>query len=90
MAQQQRVEAQVTALRNDFRLRLIRPGDSSQANEFKDDPEFFDLSDPSRIQLITVDFHSIDSRATTPEQAKAWMDRVEATFDFQALKALIR
>ena len=30
LAQQQRVDAQVTALRNDYRLKLIRPGDASQ------------------------------------------------------------
>lgn len=90
LAQRQRVDAQVTALRNDLRLKLIGPGDASEANEFKDDPTFYDSSDPSRIQLITVDFVSLDSRETSAEQAKAWMDQVEATFDYQALKALIR
>jgi hypothetical protein len=89
-AQKRRVEDQVHTVRDDFRLKLIRPGDASQANEFKEDPVFFDSTDPSRIQLIIVDFDSRDSRATTAEQAKAWMDAVEATFDYQALKALIR
>lgn len=88
-AQRTRVEDQVQTLRDNFRLKLIRPGDASQANEFKEDPTFFDSTDPSRIQLIIVDFDSRDSRATTAEQAKAWMDVVEATFDYQALKALI-
>jgi hypothetical protein len=90
LAHRARVESQVNAIRNEFRLHLIRPGDASAANEFKDDPTFYDASDPSRIQLITVDFHSLDSRETTAARAKAWMDTVEATFDYQALKALIR
>lgn len=90
LAQQQRVDAQVTALRNDFKMKTIRPGDASEATQFKDDPTFYDSSDPNRIQLITVDFHQGASAATTYEQAKAWMDKVEATFDYQALKALIR
>jgi hypothetical protein len=90
LAQKQKVQAQVIALRNDVALKMIRPGDASQANQFKDDPTFYDASNPTRIQLISVDFSSGESRATTAEQAKAWMDSVEASFDVQALKALIR
>lgn len=90
LAQRNRVDAEVTALRNDFQMKLIRPGDASQASEVKDDPTFFDASDPNRIQLITVAFRSSPSRATSPQQAKAWMDKVESTFDYEALKALIR
>lgn len=90
MAQQGRVAARVTAERNDFAMRLMRPGAAAEASDFKDDPTFWDPSDPGRIQLITVDFSSGDSRATTVAQAAAWMDRVEASFDYAALKAVIR
>ncbi len=90
LAQKQKGQAQVTALRNDVALKMIRPGDASQANQFKDDLTFYDASNPHRIQFISVDFSSGESRATTAEQAKAWMDSVEASFDHQALKALIR
>jgi hypothetical protein len=90
IAQQQRVAAQVTALRNDFALKQIRPGDASQFADLKEDPVFFDDSDLSRIQLITVIVTARNSRETTLEQAKAWMAAVESSLDFQALKALIR
>ena len=62
----------------------------SQTTTFKDDPTFYDSSDPSRIQVITLSFGSKASRETTRERAKAWMAQVEATFDHHALKALIR
>ena len=89
-AQQQRVAAQVAQLRNEYRLQLIRPGDVSEANEFKQDPTFFDDKDPTQIRLITVDFTSFDSPETTAEEAKTWMDSVEASFDYAALQALIQ
>jgi alpha-tubulin suppressor-like RCC1 family protein len=90
LAQQKRVAPEVTAMRSDFLLRRNRPGDASQARQFKEDPTFYDKSDPSRIRMITVSFSFDDSRETSRAQAKAWMDKVEATFDYQALKALIR
>lgn len=90
LAQRNRVAAEVMAFRNDFAMRLIRPGAAADASELKDDSSFWDSTDPNRIQLVTVVFHAKDSRVTTVAQAKAWMAKVEATFDYQALKALIR
>jgi hypothetical protein len=90
LAQRTRVAAQVTAVRNDFAMKLMRPGAAADASELKDDLTFWDPSDPNRIQLITVYFTSTLSRETSPAQAKAWMDKVEASFDYAALKALIR
>lgn len=90
LAQRTRAADEVAAVRNDFAMRRIRPGAAADARELKDDPSFWDSTDPNRIQLITVDFTSRDSRETTAAQAKAWMEKVEATFDYQALKALIR
>ncbi len=90
LAQRTRVAPQVTAAQNDFAMKLIRPGAAADASEYKEDPTFWDPSDSNRIQLIAVDFTSLYSRETTAAQAKAWMDKVEATFDYQALKALIR
>jgi hypothetical protein len=90
LAQKKRVAAQVPAARDDFAMKLMRPGAAADATEFKDDPTFWDTSDPNRIQLITVDFQNLWSQETSPAQAQAWMDKVEATFDYQALKALIR
>jgi hypothetical protein len=90
LAQEKRVEAQVRAARDDFAMRLMRPGAAADAREFKDDPTFWDSSDPNRIQLISVDFWNTQSRETSAAEAGAWMDKVEATFDYQALKALIR
>ena len=89
-AQRTRVAPQVIAVRNDFSMKLIRPGAATDASELKDDATFWDASDPNRIQLVTVDFSAGESRAVTTKQSEAWMDRVEATFDYQALKALIR
>ncbi len=77
-------------MRSDFLLRRDRPGDASDAREYKDDPDFYDKSDPNRIRMILVRFSAGSGRDTSPAQAKAWMDKVEATFDYQALKALIR
>jgi hypothetical protein len=68
----------------------MRPGAAADAREFKDDPTFWDTSDPNRIQLISVDFWNTQSRETSAAEAGAWMDKVEATFDYQALKALVR
>lgn len=90
VAQRQRVEAQVTALRNDYSLLLLRPGEASEANEFKDDVTFYGSSDPNRIQLINVDFNSGESKETTAAAAKVWMDKVEASFDYSVLATLIR
>jgi hypothetical protein len=90
LAQRSRVAPQVMAVRNDFSMKLIRPGAAADASELKDDPTFYDSSDQNRIQLITVDFSSLSSRETSSAQAKAWMHKVEATFDYAALKALIR
>ncbi len=89
-AQRKRVAPQVAALRSDFQLRRDRPGDASDAREYKDDPDYYDKSDPSRIRMILVMFSAGSGRDTSREQARAWMDKVEATFDYQALKALIR
>ncbi len=89
-AQRKRVAPQVVAMRSDFQLRRDRPGDASQARDYKDDPDYYDKSDPSRIRMILVVFSAGSGRDTSPAQAKAWMDRVEATFDYAALKALIR
>lgn len=90
MAHSQRVAAEVMALRNDFRLQRQRPGDASQASEYKDDPNFWDRSDPNRVQLITVAFNAGIGPQASVEQTKAWMDKVEASLDYAALKALIR
>jgi hypothetical protein len=78
------------AVRNDFQMKSNRPGAAADASGLKDDPTFWDAADPNRIQLITVDFSSGDSRAVTAKQAEAWMNTVEASFDYAALKALIR
>jgi hypothetical protein len=90
LAQKTRVEAQVRAARDDFAMKLMRPGAAADASEFKDDQTFWDRSDPNRIQLVTIDFSNRLSHETSEAQAKVWMDKVEATFDYQALKALIR
>jgi hypothetical protein len=92
MAQKTRVKAQVRAMGDDFEMKLIRPGAAADATELKDDPTFYDPSDPTRIRLITVSFTGqwATSRETSRAQAEAWMAKVEATFDYAALKALIR
>jgi hypothetical protein len=89
-AHQARVQSERLALLADSQRILIRPGDASRSRHFKDDPTFFDKSDPSRIRMIVVHFIAGSSRATSGAQAKAWMDKVESTFDYAALKALIR
>lgn len=89
-AQRTRVRPQVMEVRNDFAMKSNRPGAGADASGLKDDLTFWDASDPNRIQLITVDFSSSDSRAVTAKQAEAWMNKVEATFDYTALKALVR
>ncbi len=89
-AQRTRVAAQVTAVRNDFAMQLMRPGAAADATELREDPTFWDTSDVNRIQLIIVTFSPTASRETSYEQAKAWMDSVKATLDYQALKALLR
>lgn len=89
-AQHKRVEAEVTALRSDFLLKLNKPGDVSQATQFKDDENYYDAKDPTRIRMIVVHFSAGASRETPYAKAKAWMDKVEGGFDYAALKALIR
>lgn len=89
-AQRTRVAGQVTAVRNDFAMQLMRPGAAGDATELRADPTFWDASDPNRIQLVIVTFSATASRETSYEQAKAWMDKVQASFDYAALKALIR
>jgi hypothetical protein len=89
-AQRKRVSPEVADLRYEFELKLIRPGDAAKASEFKEDLTFYDKSEPGRIQIITVRYSADYSRETTLAHAKAWMDKVEATFDYAALKALIR
>ncbi len=89
-AHRSRVAAEVTALRNDFALKLIRPSDASRATEYKDDPTCYDPADPGRIQLIVLRFDAYSSRETANAKAQAWMDQVMNTIDYAALKALIR
>jgi alpha-tubulin suppressor-like RCC1 family protein len=89
-AHRSRVAPEVAALQDDFELKLIRPGEASHASNYKDDPTFYDSADPGRIQIITLQFDADYSRETTLQQTKAWMDRVMETFDYAALKALIR
>jgi hypothetical protein len=71
-------------------MQLMRPGAAADATELREDPTFWDTSDPNRIQLVIVTFSPTASRETSYEQAKAWMDKVQASFDYAALKALIR
>jgi hypothetical protein len=89
-AQRKRVSPEVADLRYEFDLKLIRPGDAAKASEFKEDPTFYDKSEQSPIQIITVRYSADYSRETTLAQARAWMAKVMETFDYAALKALVR
>jgi alpha-tubulin suppressor-like RCC1 family protein len=89
-AHRSRVAPEVAALHRDFELKLIRPGDASHASYYKDDPTFYDSANPGRIQLIALRFLASSSRDTAAAQVQAWMDQVMNTFDYAALKALIR
>jgi hypothetical protein len=83
------VTPEVIALRNEFDLKLIRPGEASRASSYKDDPTFYDSANPGRIQLIALTFLARSSRDTAPAQAQAWLDQAMNTLDYEALKALL-
>lgn len=81
------------ALRGEFELTNLKPGQADQAFAFKIDPMFPDPNQPDKIQVIAVLIVTLTDKDIRyrPEQTarKAWLDRVKATMDYAALAALL-
>ena len=75
-------------LRANYDLTNLKPGTADAAMSFKRDPSFTDVTNPNRIQVITVAF-SYDPDPKQVER-RAWQTRFKDTFDFAALAALIK
>ncbi len=81
------------ALRGEFELTNLKPGQADQAFAFKIDPMFPDPNQPDKIQVIAILIVTLTDKDIRyrPEHTarKAWLDRVKATMDYAALAALL-
>jgi hypothetical protein len=68
----------------EFELAYLKPGRAEQAIAYKADPNFPDMRQPDRLQLIMLLF-SEDPR----KQRGPWMRAAKAEFDFAALAAML-
>jgi hypothetical protein len=84
----ERVTPEINDQMAQYELASLKPGPAEQAISVKPDPALPNVSDPTRIQLITILFSETpDSRAV---ELRAWQQRVKQTFDFAGLAALIK
>jgi len=67
-----------------YDIAYLKPGPAAQAIAYKPDPQFPDMKQPDRLQLLALLF-SEDPRG----QRGPWMEAAKAGFDFAALAALL-
>ena len=84
-AHEERAVDPVLYAMSEFELYHLKPGDTANAIGFKADPTFPDLSQPNRVQLITVSV----SKGKQRDGGYQWMARTKETLDWKGLAALL-
>jgi hypothetical protein len=90
LAHQNKVAPELAAAAEMRKLAAVKGVTPDKAVQWKNDPGFFDTSNPNRIQLIAVGVgDGARANAKEVEMRRAWVQRVRESIDYDAIAKLL-